>query len=153
MQKNIFYIVFLFFCISISACKKENAHIGFEENIKIRMSESIDGVKRTLHLKCFTEKLFECFNFGIETTHTITDNKITVNFIKVIKSSLCSTAGGPAQTTIQLSSLSNNTYDIEFNFGTSMVRGLFNITTNSFIATLPPQPKVQFENPYLKRVP
>jgi len=153
MKRALLYIPAITFLIGICACRKEETATAFEENIKIRMYEKVDSVKRTLNLMCYTEKMFECANFKIETTYTITDNKITISFIKVLTSSICLTLMGPASTTIELKGLSNKTYDLEFNFGISKVSGLLNITTNSFIATVPVQTKVQFENSYLKRIP
>ena len=59
----------------------------------------------------------------------------------------------PASTFIDLSGLSNKTYEIELNVGANKISGQLNVTGNSFIATLPTQTKVQFVNPDLKRVP
>src|SRR5215216_6448567 len=117
------------------------------------MTETVDSVKRILSFNCYTEKIFECSNYGIETTYTLTNNKITINFIKIISPNICLTSLGQASAIINLTGLTNKSYEIELNFGATKVTGELNVTDNNFIATLPMQTKVQFVNRDLKRVP
>ncbi len=83
----------------------------------------------------------------------MTDDKITINFIKISAPNICLTSLGPASTIISLNGIANKTYEIELNFGANKIIGHLNVTAGSFIATLPMQTKVQFVNPDLKRVP
>jgi len=153
MKRQIIFILTLIsFCV-ISSCKKTEVKSTFDENIKIKMTETVDSVKRILSLNCYTEKIFECSNYGIETNYTLSDNKITINFIKIVTPNICLTSLGPASTIISLNGLSNKTYELELNFGANKINGQLNVTAGSFIATLPTQTKVQFANPDLKRVP
>lgn len=150
-------LTLIFLCV-ISSCNKtevnsDEVNSDFDENIKIKMSETVDSVKRVLVLNCYTEKIFECSNYGIQTTYTLTDNKLTINFIKIITPNICLTSLGPASTFINLSGLSNKTYELELNSGFNRISGQLNVTANNFIAALPTQTKVQLVNPDLKRVP
>jgi hypothetical protein len=153
MKRQIIYILTLIFLVAISSCKKTEVNSSFDENIKIKMTETVDSVKRTLSFNCYSEKIFECSNYAIEATYTLTNDKITINFIKIITPSICLTSLGPASTIINLNGLSNKTYEIELNFGANKINGQLNVTSGSFIATLPTQTKVQFVNSDLKRVP
>ncbi|MFC4231965.1 hypothetical protein ACFOW1_08690 [Parasediminibacterium paludis] len=139
--------------LGITSCKKAGTTLIFNENLKIKMSESVDSTKRTLSLNCFTEKIYECSNYTIQSTYVLTNDKITINFIQIISPDVCLTSLGPASTLIKLDGLANKVYDVELNFGTSTITGQLNVSTNSFIATLPVQTKVQFINPNLGRVP
>jgi hypothetical protein len=153
MKRQIIYVLTLFSLCVISSCKKTEVNSTFNENIKIKMTETVDSVKRTLSFNCYTEKIFECSNYGIENTYTLTNNKITLNFIKIITPNICLTSLGPSSTIINLNGLANKIYEIELNFGTNKITGQLNVTSGSFIATLPTQTKVEFVNPDLKRVP
>lgn len=141
-------------CIT-SSCHKEDSPAGtnFDGNIKIRMAESVDSIKRTLSLTCFTEKIYPCSNFSIQTSSTITSGKITINFIKIAESPICLTALGPAYTTITFDRIPIGVYELELNFGNSKVTGQLNVSAGSIVATVPVQTKVQFINPDLKRIP
>lgn len=123
------------------------------DNIKIRMSEIVDSTNRTLLLHCFTEKVYECANYGIQATHTLTKDKITINFIKIIAPNICLTSFAPAATSIKFDELESKNYEIEFNFGSTKIAGQLNVSTGSFRAMLPAQMKVQFVNPDIRRVP
>lgn len=117
------------------------------------MSETVDGEKRVLNLNCYTEKIFTCSNYGIETTYALSDNKITIHFIKVTTPTVCLTSLGPASVIISLNGLKNKAYQLELNFGASKITGQLNVTSGSFVATVPAQTKVEFVNPDLKRIP
>lgn len=153
MKRQPGYLLALMFLCVISSCKKTVVNPGFNENIRIRMTETVDSTKRVLNLFCATEQIFECSNYGIQTTYSLTNDKITIHFIKIITPDICLTSLGPASTVINLSGLSNRTYELELNFGSAKISGQLAITEGSFIATLPIQTKVQFLNPDLKRIP
>ena len=141
--------------LGLNSCKKSDTDSSstFNENLKIKMSETVDSTKRTLLLNCFTEKIYGCSNYGIQSTFELTSNKITINFIQIIEPNICLTSLGPASTLIKLDGLTNKIYEIELNFGVTKISGQLNVSTNSFKATLPSQTKVQFVNPDLGRVP
>jgi hypothetical protein len=140
-----------------SSCKKtqitDNINSTFDENIKIRMIENVDSVKRTLILNCATEKIFECSNYGIQTSFSVTSDKIIINFIQLQKPDICLTSLGPALAVINLGELANKNYELELNFASEKITGQLQVTTASFTATLTSQTKVQFLNPNLNRVP
>lgn len=153
MKRQPVYLLALMFLCILSSCKKTVVNSSFDENIRIRMTETVDSTKRVLNLLCATEKIFACANFGIQTTYTLTNDKITIHFIKIIAPDICLTSLAPASTVINLSGLSNKTYELELNFGGAKILGQLTITAGNFVATLPSQTKVQFVNPDLKRVP
>ncbi|MEI7735560.1 MAG: hypothetical protein WCI49_08835 [Ferruginibacter sp.] len=155
-MKKWFFIFIAICTISLLAsCHKEDspAATNFDGNIKIRMSETVDSTKRVLTLTCFTEKIYGCSNLSIQTSHTITSGKITINFIKIAESYICLTSLGPAYTIINFDKIPIGVYELELNFGNSKVAGQLNVSTGSFVASVPVQTKVQFINPDLKRVP
>lgn len=150
------YFVFIFiFVFGFNSCKKSDIDLSstFNENLKIKMSETVDSTKRTLFFNCFTEKIYGCSNYGIQSTFELTSNKIIINFIQIIEPNICLTSLGPASTLIKLDELSNKIYEIELNFGSTKISGQLNVSGSSFKAILPSQTKVQFVNPDLGRVP
>lgn len=154
-MKQIFRFIIAFGMLyTLHSCKKDDpVTTNFDENIKIRISETADSTKRTLTLNCFTEKIYGCINFGIQTTSTISANKITVNFIKIEEHNICLTAIGPASTQINFDKIPNGIYELELNLGQTKITGQLNVSTGSFVATVPVQTRVQFINPDLKRIP
>ena len=117
------------------------------------MYETVDSTKKTLFFKCFTEKIFECSNYSIQTTYTLTKDKITINFFQIEKPNICLTSLEPASTLVKLEGLTNKLYEVELNFGATKITGQLNISASSFKATLPIQTKVQFVNSDLSRIP
>ena len=156
MKRHITYLLFFIFLSVIYACTKpevQQVTSTFVEPVKIKMIEAVDSVNRTLTLRCYTQKIYECFNYGIQTDYSVTDDKITITFMKVVVPDICLTAFGPASVDIDLKGLSNNTYELEVNFSSETVKGQLDVTAGSFVATVPTQTKVQFVNPELKRIP
>ena len=151
MKRHFIFILLIFF--GLHSCKKTETTSTFNENLKIKMSEIVDSTKRTLLLNCFTEKIYECSNYSIQSTYVLTNDKLTINFIQIVSPSICLTSLGPASTLIKLEGLTNKVYEIELNFGATKITGQLNVLAGSFQATLPTQPKVQFVNPDLGRVP
>ncbi len=153
MKTQISYILPIIFLTVISSCNKTEINSTFDENIKIKMIETVDSVKRTLSFNIYTEKIFACSNYLIDANYTLTNEKITINLVKIITPIICLTSLGSAATIINIKDLANKTYDLELNFGTQKINGQFDVTTGSYTATLPIQTKVQFVNPDLKRIP
>jgi hypothetical protein len=144
--------------LCILACRKPRDTPGrvistFNENFRIRMNETVDSVKRTLTFRCYTEKIYLCSNYWIEATSNVINDKITINFIRIWEPEACLTSLGPAMTELHFDQLSNKNYEIVFNFSGFKITGRFDVTSQSFVATLPQQSRVQFLNPDLKRVP
>lgn len=153
MKKQFIYFLVLISLCVVNSCKKTEQRPDYSENIRIKMTETADNVKRVLHLICQTDTIFPCTNFPIDATYTLTTDKITINFIKTIISSTCLTSPGPATVVFDLAALSNKTYALELNFGTTTITGQLAVTTDSYVATLPTQTKAQFVTPDLKRIP
>lgn len=135
------------------ACEKNESTPDFKENIKIRMSENIDSVPRQLNFHCFTEKIFPCSNYYLQSSFSITSDKVTIHFIKVIEPGICLTSTGPASTIINLGNLQNKNYELEINVGNRKVSGELAVTSGYFKVTLPAQTSVEFIKPQLNRIP
>ena len=73
-------VIIIPFALALSSCKKTDTSSTFNENLKIKMYETVDSIKKTLFFKCFTEKIFECSNYSIQATYTLSNEKITINF-------------------------------------------------------------------------
>jgi hypothetical protein len=153
MDRRFAYMIALILTCALVSCKKGEVNPNFGENIKIRMSEKVDSVKRVLSFSCYTEKIFECSNYGIESSYSLDEDKITINFIKLIAPGVCLTSLAPASTIISLNGLSNKTYALEFNSGANKISGQIDVTAGSFVTTVQNQAQVNFVNPDLKRVP
>lgn len=163
MKKYLRYIAPIIFIVIINSCNKNeenklqeeeiDVRTGFEENIKVIMNEKVDSLNKVLNLNCYTETIYGCANYVIESTDSIKDKKITINFIRIITPNICLLSSEPASKIISFTGLSNNTYELEINFGTSKVSGQLSVTTSSIIVTIPTQSKIQFINPDLKRIP
>lgn len=147
----------ILFCIAYSMLilgyKTDLTDSAFDKNIGIRMIEDIDSTKRTLTLKCGTEENFTCSNFSIASSHTVSNDKITLNFTGIIKSGICNRSIGPATASISLGTLNNNNYELEINIGSSKIIGQIAVSNGSYKVTIPDQSKVKFVNPDLYRVP
>ncbi len=152
-MKPFFTIAVILSVVSAACNKAPSTNTGFDENIKIRMEEKVDSTKRTLLLVCFTEKIYGCANNTIQSSYTVTNDKITINFIKLNESAICLTALGPAFTLINLNGLSNKNYQLEINVGATKITGELKVSATNFHAILPVQTKAQFVNANLARVP
>ena len=148
-----YFIILVLFTLGLNSCKKTDTSFTFNETLKIKMYETVDSTKKTLFFKCFTDKIFECSNYIIQSTYTLSNDKITINFIQIEKPNICLTSLGPASALIKLEGLTNKLYEVDLNFGTTKITGQLNISASSFKATLPTQTKVQFVNPDLGRIP
>ena len=93
-----YIVIILLTVFGLNSCKKSGTTSSstFTENLKIRMSESVDSTKRSLFLNCYTEKIFGCSNYGIQSTYVLTENKITINFIQIVVPNICLTSLSPA---------------------------------------------------------
>lgn len=153
MKSQFICLLAIIFQFAIYSCKKTEVRPDYKENIKIKMIEKVDSANRVLQLICQTDTIFPCNNYMIETTFSLTNDKITIDFIKTVFSPFCLLSPGPASAVIDLNGLSNKVYGIELNFGTTTITGQLAVTANSFIASLPAQTKARFVNPDLKRIP
>ncbi len=151
MKRYFIFIALLSF--GLNSCEKEEPTPNFSENLKIAMVETVDSTKRTLFFNCYTEKGYECANYRIQANYELTNDKIKIRFIRIDPPSICLPALGVASISIKLEGLANKTYDIEFNFGDSIVTGQLIVSGNSFKGIVPSQTKVQFINPDLGRIP
>jgi len=150
LKRYFIFIALLFF--GLYSCEKDEPTSNFDENLKIKMVEVVDSTKRTLYFNCFTEKIYGCSNYFIQTSYELTDDKIKIHFIQVVAPTICLTSLGPASTYIQFEGLANKTYEIELNFGATTITGQLIVSGNSFKVILPIQTKVHFVNPDLGRI-
>lgn len=134
------------------SCTKTEVKSDLAQNIRIKMLETVDSVKKVLHFRCQTDSIYPCSNFGIEASYTLTNDKITINFSKVLTSDFCLLSPGPASIDIGFAGLSNKTYEVELNFGITTVTGQIVVTSDNYLAVLPANKKVQFVNTDLKRL-
>jgi hypothetical protein len=151
MKKYLSLFVFLIFIFSCS--KKQTTADPFDENVKIKMVEGIDSTKKTLTLRCFTEKIFTCSNYYISHTISVTANKIAINFIEINEPGICLTSLGPASAIIDLINLDNRDYELEIKISNTTITGQLKVSNGSYQAILPVQNRVQFVNTTLNRVP
>ena len=154
MKYRLIYLILIICLSGISACiKTEDVSSDFNENVTIRMFETVDSTKRTLILDCNTEKIFICANYQLETSYILANDKITISFTGISEPKICLDSPRPASARLSLDGLENKAYPLEINLGTRKFFGQLNVTSESFQVTLLPQIKFQFINPELKRVP
>jgi hypothetical protein len=141
-------LLFVFF-----SCTRERVVSDFGENIKIKIVESVDSTKKTLTLKCFTEKIFNCSNYYLLHTVNVSTNKITINFTGISDPTICLTSLGPASAFIDLINLAHKDYELEINMGDTKFTGQLKVSAANYSVTMPVQNSVQFLNPSLNRLP
>ncbi len=147
------FLLLMAFSILILSYEIDLTDSAFNKDIGIRLIENIDNTERILTLKCGTTENFICSNFSIATSHTVINNKITLNFTGIIKPGICKRSIGPATATISLGELDILNYELEINIGSSKIIGQMAVSDNSYKVTIPVQSKVKFLNPDLYRVP
>ena len=47
-------VIIILFALALNSCKKTDTSSTFNENLKIKMYETVDSTKKNLFLKCFT---------------------------------------------------------------------------------------------------
>ncbi len=117
------------------------------------MSETLDSMSRTLVLKCYTDKIYPCTGYHIESNCVLTNKKITINFIQVITPDFCLLTPGPASTFFNFTALANGVYTIELNLWGSTISGQLTISAGSYKVTIPQQSRIQFIDTMLNRIP
>jgi hypothetical protein len=120
-----------------------------DNDISIRMIETIDGAKRTLQFFCLTKEVYPCINYQISTTYNQTEDKINVTFGDVIRSEICLTAIGPAQSSIDLGTLNNGDYQLNINSS----EGKLVVSDESYTITFSENEQFEIVNSPLMRIP
>jgi len=147
-------ILFLFSIFLFQSCKKEDSFTeAITSDIIISLFEEIDSTGNTFEMKCATEKIYNCSNFGIQTNYRIDGEDINIEFEKIIIPAICQTATGPAKSRINLENLENGTYNIEIKVGNKNNTGKLVVSDHSFNIEIENLKGLQLERNSLLRIP
>ena len=117
MNTNVFKItaIVLMLTVAITGCSKATEKVSkIDSQIVITIKESSSQI---LQLDFSTTKIYGCCNYSIDLSWKKSSNIIDITFRGVIETDWCLTAMGPATTTIELGTLSNGTYLLNFYVG------------------------------------
>jgi len=149
-MKNLLY---LFFFGLIVSCEKEEARtqISIDTDILIEVQEITLNSEKRVVLNCRTEKIYNCANYYIDRVQEKSADSITVNFKGISPDEICATALGPAQTKIDLGSLTNGLYSLTLKINHVENNGLLTITDSQIHLDFPQQYGIQILNPVYTR--
>jgi hypothetical protein len=152
-MKGLRHSAILFLLLLSGGCGLDFSVDRIDSNIRIVMWETLDSTKRTLELRCFTERDYECSNFAISKTFSKFFNYIEIDFTGIRRSSLCLTAFGPARTRIDLGTLSNRTYNLDITVDRKKSEGQLIVTPDYYSIKLDKQQQLIIRNHTLHRIP
>jgi len=146
-------LLYLFFFWLIVSCEKEEARtqISIDADILIEVQEIILNSEKRVVLNCRTEKIYNCANYYIDRVQEKSADSITVNFKGISPDEICATALGPAQTKIDLGSLTNGLYSLTLKINHVENNGLLTITDSQIHLDFPQQYGIQILNPVYTR--
>jgi hypothetical protein len=151
--KRLQHSAILFIVLVSGGCGIDFSVEKIDSNIIIVMWETVDSTNRTLELRCFTERDYECTNFAISKTFSKFFNNVEIDFIGIRRSYTCLTAFGPARTRIDLGTLSNRTYNLDITVDRKKSEGQLIVTPEYYEIRLDNQQQLIIRNSPLHRIP
>lgn len=145
--------VMVLLVITTIGCEKNETHKGIDSEINIRMVEVLDKSPRTLQMYFSTTKIYPCCNYPIDLSLKKSSNTFDISFKGVIETDMCLTALGPATATIDLGALSNGTYQLNFQNGSSWHSGQLVVSSDSYKVNLGSNSNFSFTNSLLNKIP
>lgn len=137
------------------SCEKGEVDHGqpIDSIIEIEMTEASLDNSGKIVLNCKTQKEYECFNYVIEYDRAGESAPFMITFqsVSLDSSGKCATAIGPARAEINLGILANGIYAIELNHGSSINRGILEVTDQELVLNIPQQKGVQILTPVVQR--
>ena len=133
--------------------KPERVYKPIDSEINIRMVERFDNYPRTLQMRFGTTRIYPCVNFPIILSWQKSSNVIDVVFEYVMVTDLCLTALGPATAIIDFGTLSNGTYQLNFQNGEIRYSGELIVSSDSYTINFPANSAFNFRNSPLNKIP
>mgnify|MGYP000857685431 CR=1 FL=1 len=152
MKKAVFLLVILLSSISCEKTTRYDYQL-IDSDIVISMSEELGNPTRSFKFGLQTDKAYPCINYSLITNSTTRTDKISIEVLGIYTPEVCLTAIGPASSAIPVTSIQNNTYDIEFKIGTNISTGKLICTSNEFKLQMNDLLQIKINGPVLKRVP
>ena len=141
----------LILVVTICGCEKATeTHENIDSEINIKVMESS---LRTLQLYFSTTKMYPCVNYPIDVSWQQSSNIIDISFMGVIENDFCFTAIGPATAVIDLGTLSNGTYHLNFHNGNMKQSGKLIVSSDSYKTNFTGNPNIRFINTSLNKIP
>ena len=143
-------IVLMLLVATVGCEKVAETHKKIDSEINIRMMESSS---RTLRLYFTTTKLYPMIGFPIDVLWQQSSNNIDISFEGVIENEFGFAAIGPATAVIDLGTLSDGTYHLNFHNGNMKQSGRLIVSADSYETNFQYNPNFHFINASLNKVP
>jgi hypothetical protein len=121
MKKIVFFCVFI---IIFFSCKKEYSTTKITSDILVETVENSNGKK---YIKAETEKIYGNSTNEIDYSFHKTGNTIIIKFKKILNTGIL-TVLGPAETTIELTDLNKDEYNLKFKLSGTITKGKLTVT-------------------------
>jgi YbbR domain-containing protein len=151
-MKQLSYTAVIFLVILLG-CQKDYSIDSIDSDIEIRLWETVDSTNRTLQLICTTERIYNCSNYTIKNTFSKSSNIINIDFKGIYIGDICLTAFGPANTVIDLGTLSNGTYNLNIKVEGKKSEGHLIVTDDYYAIELNKRRQIIIMNSPLFRIP
>ena len=150
MNANILRITaIVLLAVATIGCRK-TIEMDIDSEINIRM---VELPSRRLQMYFSTTEIYPCMNYPIDLSCHKTSNSIEISFERVIETELCLTALGPATATIDLETLSNGTYQLNFQNGQVRCSGELVVSSDNYTVNFVANPAFNITNSPLNKVP
>lgn len=145
-------LMFLFHNCSDSTSPELNFE-RIDSKLNIVLREELTSESRNLILNCRTERIYPCFNYGIDYNVVKGAKNFKVGFSKIVMPQICLTALGPAGCSINLGSLADGQYNLELEVNDKTEIAQLVISENTYQVDHQPGLNFKFENSKLNRIP
>jgi hypothetical protein len=144
-------VLMLSVAMAITGCNKANETVSkIDSEIVIAMKESS---LRTLQLCFSTTKIYPCCNYPIDLSWKQSSNIIEISLKGVIETDFCLTALGPATAVIDLGTLNDGIYYLNFHNGIMKQSGRLIVSSGSYEANFQRNPIFHFMYTSLNKIP
>lgn len=145
-------LIFLFHnCTDSTSPEFSFERIDSKLNIVLR--EEFSSENRNLILNCLTERIYPCFNYGIDYSAVKGAKNFKLRFSKIIIPQICLTALGPAGCSINLGALADGQFNLELEVNGKTEIAQLLVSGNTYQIYHQPSLNFKFENPQLNRIP
>jgi len=132
------------------ACEKKDFDQVKDEQLILSLKD-IATVGHEVGIDAKTARIYNCFNFTIDTDHEQGERQISIHYGDVIQPAQCLTALGPAKSSISLSDLTDSNYELVINYLGRTIRGNLEVTETHYKLTLGDQPYIKVDVDEIER--
>ena len=143
---------FLVIAIAISAiaCEKKGLDEVTDDQLILSLKD-VATVGQAVGIDAKTARIYNCFNYTINTDHQQSEQQISIQYGDIIQPDQCLTALGPAKSSIALSDLNDEGYELEISYLGHTIQGNLEITETHYRLTLEDQPYITVDVDEIER--